>query len=58
VQAPKTKVTAGQVTCAGVDVNAEQVRRGWVWVTNRDKESRLYILQEEAHAARRGLWAP
>lgn len=50
--------TLGQVTCAGVDANAEQVRRGmaWVDVRNAPKDSLLYAQQREAQNARRGLW--
>jgi endonuclease YncB( thermonuclease family) len=48
----------GRVTCAGVDANAEQVRRGMAWVFDRYvKDRTLYALQGEAKAARRGLWA-
>lgn len=50
--------TLGRVTCDGVDANAEQVRRGMAWVFDRYVQDRsLYFLQEEARAARRGLWA-
>jgi len=50
--------TLARVTCAGVDANAEQVRRGWAWVYERyaPKNSPLYGLQAEARVARRGLW--
>jgi endonuclease YncB( thermonuclease family) len=50
--------TLGQVTCAGVNANAEQVRRGMAWVFERyaPKESPLYVVQAEAQNARRGLW--
>jgi endonuclease YncB( thermonuclease family) len=47
----------GRVYCAGVDANAEQVRRGMAWVFDRYVTDRaLYPVQEEARAARRGLW--
>ena len=48
-----------QVTCAGVDANAEQVRRGMAWVFDRDApaNSPLHRLQDDARTARRGLWA-
>jgi len=51
--------TLARVTCAGVDANAEQVRRGWAWVFTRfaAKDSPLHGVQAEAKAARRGLWA-
>jgi endonuclease YncB( thermonuclease family) len=50
--------TLGRVTCASVDANAEQVRRGMAWVYERyaPKGSPLYVVQTEARAARRGLW--
>jgi endonuclease YncB( thermonuclease family) len=48
-----------QVTCAGTNANAEQVRRGMAWVHHADvqRESLLHGLQNEAQHARRGLWA-
>lgn len=50
--------TLAQVTCAGKDANAEQVRRGYAWTYTRyaRRDSPLYGLQLEARAARRGLW--
>jgi endonuclease YncB( thermonuclease family) len=48
----------GRVRCAGVDVNAEQLRRGMAWVFDRYvQDRRFYTLQDEARSARRGLWA-
>jgi endonuclease YncB( thermonuclease family) len=51
--------TLGRVVCAGVDANAEQVRRGMAWVYERyaPKNSPLYAEQAKARAERRGLWA-
>ncbi len=51
--------TLGRVRCAGVDANAEQVRRGWAWVFVRyaPKNSPLYSVEAEARAEKRGLWA-
>ena len=50
--------TLGRVSCAGVDANAEQVRRGMAWVYDRYVTDRsLYRLQEEARSAKRGLWS-
>jgi endonuclease YncB( thermonuclease family) len=48
-----------RVRCAGIDVNAEQVRRGLAWVVSGDAEagSPLYELERQARAAPRGLWA-
>jgi endonuclease YncB( thermonuclease family) len=50
--------TLGAVICAGVDANAEQVRRGMAWVYEQyaPKGSPLYAMQREAKAAQRGLW--
>lgn len=50
--------TLAQVTCAGKDANAEQVRRGYAWIYARyaRSDSPLRVLQAEAQAARRGLW--
>lgn len=50
--------TLGRVTCNGVDANAEMVRSGMAWVYDRYVTDRsLYALQDEAKAARRGLWS-
>ena len=48
-----------RVTCNGADANAEQVRRGMAWVFDLDSkpDSQLHAIQDEARAARRGLWA-
>jgi endonuclease YncB( thermonuclease family) len=48
----------GRVQCQGLDANAEQVRRGMAWVYDRYVTDRsLYALQNDARAARAGLWA-
>ncbi len=51
--------TLARVTCDGIDVNVEQVRRGWAWVFIRyaPKDSPLYRIEAEARADSRGLWA-
>jgi endonuclease YncB( thermonuclease family) len=51
--------TVGRVTCASIDANSEQVRRGMAWVFDRyaPAKSPLYGLQHEAQAIRRGLWS-
>ncbi len=51
--------TVARVNCGGRDVATEQVRNGMAWVYDRysSPSSPLYPLQEEARAARRGLWA-
>ena len=48
----------GYVSCAGIDANAEQVRRGLAIVYERyaNPGSPLYALQDAAKAERRGLW--
>ncbi len=53
------KRTIAQVSCAGTDANTEQVRRGYAWTYTRyaRRDSPLHALQEQAQAARRGLWA-
>lgn len=49
--------TLARVTCNGVDVNAEMIRVGMAWVYDKYVTDRsLYALQDEAKAARRGLW--
>lgn len=51
--------TIARVSCDGNDASAHQVRTGmaWVYVKYAQKYSPLYSYQEEARAARRGLWA-
>jgi micrococcal nuclease len=47
----------GRVYAGGLDVNAEQLKRGMAWVYrqyNRDKS--LLALKQEARGAKRGLW--
>lgn len=47
-----------RVKCNGVNVNAEQVRRGMAWVADQSVEDKeLVQLQEEARTAKRGLWS-
>lgn len=47
----------GRITCAGVDANAEQVRRGMAWVYPKyAKDMNLYRLQNAADDAELGLW--
>jgi endonuclease YncB( thermonuclease family) len=49
--------TLGRVYCAGMDTSAEQVRRGMAWVYDKYvTDHSLYRLQDEARAAKRGLW--
>jgi len=48
----------GTVYCGGVDVNAEQVRRGLAWVSSLDKpEPLFYAAQRSARESRLGLWS-
>ncbi len=50
--------TLARVHCDGIDANAEQVRQGMAWVYRKyaPKDSPLYAVEDEAKAARRGLW--
>lgn len=49
--------TVGRVFCDGTDANAAQVQAGLAWVFDRYvTDRRLYGLQDDARAARRGLW--
>jgi len=47
----------GRLEVAGAALNAELVRRGHAWSSSRDAADPLRSVQEEARAARRGLWA-
>ena len=47
-----------RVSAGGVDVNAEMVRRGLVWVLrDYDPAPNLISFEDDAREARRGLWA-
>ena len=47
----------GRVYVNDLDVNAELVRIGAAWVYRKyAKDARLYDLEQEARAAKRGLW--
>ena len=57
VDVDRYKRIVGRVSCAGVDANAAQVRRGMAWVYDRyAKDKTLYRLQDEARSSGRGLW--
>lgn len=49
---------AARVTCAGINANGEQVRRGMAWVDRRyvAPTSALFRLETDAREHRRGLW--
>lgn len=50
--------TVARVRCDGIDANAEQVRRGMAWVYIKySHDSALPLFEQEARAARRGLWS-
>lgn len=51
--------TLARVSCNGIDAGAEQARRGMAWVLDRyaPADSPLYAVENEARAARRGLWS-
>lgn len=47
-----------QISVDGLDVNAEQVRRGFAWVFRRySKDEALLALEAQAKAAGLGMWA-
>ena len=49
--------TLARAYCGNVDASAEQVRRGMAWVFDKYVTDRsLYFIQDEAKAARRGMW--
>ena len=49
--------TVGRVYVGDVDVNAEMVKQGAAWVYRQyAKDPSLYRLEEQAKAAKRGLW--
>lgn len=57
IDVDRYKRIVGRVSCAGVDANAAQVRRGMAWVYDRyAKDKTLYRLQDEARSSGRGLW--
>src|SRR5687767_12997679 len=51
--------TIGIVTCAGIEANSEQVRRGmaWVFVKYAPAGSPLYALEASAKTQRAGVWS-
>lgn len=50
--------TVARIKCDGVDANAAQISRGMAWVYDKYvKDKSLYQLQDEARAARLGLWS-
>jgi endonuclease YncB( thermonuclease family) len=50
--------TLARLRVDGADVNALQVRDGFAWVFRRfENDPALIVLEDEARAARRGLWA-
>src|SRR5688572_17967332 len=55
----QAEADAGHVKCEGTDVNAEQVRRGFAWVSPKQTQPGSPLFELEAHARLRqiGLWA-
>lgn len=49
--------TIAQVECAGVDVNAEQVRRGMAWAYYVKRNSIIPALELKARADGVGIWS-
>ncbi len=50
--------TVGDIDCAGINANQAMIESGLAWVYRKyDKgHEHLYVLEEEARNARRGLW--
>lgn len=49
--------TVGRVFVSNLDVNAEMVKQGAAWVYRQyAKDQALYSLEDQAKAAKRGLW--
>lgn len=49
--------TVGRVYVGAIDVNAEMVKQGAAWVYRQyARDQSLYTLENEAKAAKRGLW--
>ena len=54
----KYKRTIGRLKCAGVDANAEQVKRGMAWAYRQYlTDNTIGTLEDEAKASGVGLWA-
>lgn len=54
----KYKRTIGRVKCAGIDANAEQVKRGMAWAYRQYlTDQSIADLEEKAKAAKSGLWS-
>lgn len=51
--------TVGEVDCAGTNANEAMVQSGFAWVYRKYAKGygHLYPLEDEAKAAKRGLWA-
>lgn len=50
--------TVGRVTCDGKDANLEMVRQGLAWAYQKyNRRPEIARAEQEARAARRGLWA-
>lgn len=50
--------SVSRVTCNGIDVNAEQLRRGMAWVReSKARDGSLYAIQDRARRTKLGLWA-
>lgn len=54
----KYRRVLGRVFCDGIDVNAEQIKRGMAWFyVQYGKDTALKQAEEDARAAKLGLWA-
>jgi endonuclease YncB( thermonuclease family) len=48
----------GRVYAGGLDVNAEQIRKGMAWIYRQyNKDRSLLAIESEAKSAKRGLWS-
>jgi endonuclease YncB( thermonuclease family) len=50
--------TVGEITCEGVNANEVMIKSGLAWVYRKYAKghSHLYAFEDDAKAARRGLW--
>ena len=52
------KRLVARIKCDGIDANTEQVSSGMAWVYPQyARDHNLYTAQDEARAAKRGLWS-
>tara|TARA_B100000686_G_C16770074_1_gene964485 strand:- start:901 stop:1341 length:441 start_codon:yes stop_codon:yes gene_type:complete len=50
--------TVARISCDGLDVNEEQIKRGMAWVYDKfARDQSLYFIQDKAKILKKGLWA-